>query len=268
MFAWRSTPDRLTLLTAALLLIVAGAAWGSVIVQATAMQGMGDAAMGNTMTMAPSPGLSAAGLVAFAITGLVLMAARMLPSALPMVLLYRTTARGQAARGTAFVPTWVFVVGYLLVWTGFGVLVYLASQLVALAIASDMALADAAPYGVAAVLLVAGAYQFTPLKRACLRTCQSPLGFLMGHWKPGPVGALRMGVEHGIYCAGCCWGLMAVLVVAGAMGLAWVVLIAVVVFVEKLLPRGQWAASVTGVVLIAVGALVALQPGVAMMIRS
>jgi predicted metal-binding membrane protein len=118
------------------------------------------------------------------------------------------------------------------------------------------------------VLLLAGAYQLTPLKRACLRACQSPLAFLLGHWKPGSLGALRMGVEHGLYCCGCCWGLMAVLVVAGAMGLAWVVLIAVVVFVEKLLPRGQWTASVAGVLLIALGALVALQPGVATLIRT
>ena len=267
MFAMRSTPDRLTLLTAVLLLLVAAAAWGSVIVQATAMQPMGGA-MGNTAPLAPSPSLSAGELLAFVVTWLVMMSAMMLPSALPMVLLYRATARGQAARGNALVPTWVFVVGYLLVWAGFGVLVYLARQLVALAVASNMALADAAPYDVAAVLLIAGAYQFTPLKRACLRTCQSPLSFLLGHWTPGPVGALRMGIEHGLYCTGCCWGLMAVLVVAGAMGLAWVVLIAVVVFVEKLLPRGQWAATAAGVLLVALGVVVALQPGVAMLIRA
>jgi predicted metal-binding membrane protein len=265
MFALRSTPDRLTLLTAVLLLLVAGAAWVGVIVQATSG---GGAALGGTMPMAPSPIVSLADLVAFVLAWLVMMAAMMLPSALPMVLLYRGMAQGHAARGQAFVPTWVFVLGYLLVWAGFGVLVYLASQLVALALASSMTLAAAAPYGAAAVLLAAGAYQFTPLKRACLRACQSPLAFLLGHWKPGPGGALRTGVEHGLYCCGCCWGLMAVLVVAGAMGLAWVVLIALAVFVEKLLPRGQWAPRMIGVLLLALGVLVALQPGVALLVRT
>jgi predicted metal-binding membrane protein len=260
MFSLRSGPDRLTLITGGLLLLVAGAAWVGVVRQATSM---GGATMGVTTPMAPSPLVSLADLVAFVLAWQVMMAAMMLPSALPMLLLYRTAARGQA-----FVPTWVFVLGYLLVWAGFGVLVYLASQLVALALASMMALADAAPYGVAVVLLAAGVYQFTPLKRVCLRACQSPLAFLMGHWKPGPVGALRMGWEHGLYCCGCCWGLMAVLVAAGAMGLAWVVLVALAVFVEKLLSRGQWAAWGTGLLLLALGGLVALQPGVAMLVRA
>jgi predicted metal-binding membrane protein len=117
------------------------------------------------------------------------------------------------------------------------------------------------------VLLAAGVYQFTPLKGVCLRACQSPLAFLLGHWKPGLGGALRMGLEHGLYCCGCCWGLMAVLVAAGAMGLVWVVLIALAVFGEKLLPRGQWAARMIGVLLLALGVVVALQPSLAILVR-
>jgi predicted metal-binding membrane protein len=267
MFSLRSTSDWLTLLNGALLLLVAGVAWIGVIVQATSMPAMGGGALGSTMPMAPPPILSLVDLVAFVVAWLVMMAAMMLPSALPMVLLYRTLSRGQAAHGQAFVPTWVFVLGYLLVWAWFGILVYVASQLVALSLASNMTLADAAPYGVAAVLLAAGVYQFTPLKRVCLNTCQSPLAFLLGHWKPGLGGALRMGLEHGLYCCGCCWGLMAVLVAAGAMGLAWVVVIALVVFAEKILARGQWAAWATGSVLLALGVLVALQPDLAMLVR-
>ncbi len=268
MFSLRSPPDWLTLLNGVLLLLVAGAAWVSVVVQATSMRAMSGGSLGSTMPMALSPILSLVDLVAFVVAWLVMMAAMMLPSVLPMVLLYRSMARGQAARGQAFVPTWVFVLGYMLVWAAFGILVYLASQLVTLALASNTTLADAAPYGVAAVLVAAGVYQFTPLKRVCLNTCQSPLAFLLGHWKPGMGGALRMGLEHGLYCCGCCWGLMAVLVAAGAMGLAWVVVIALVVFAEKLLARGQWAAWATGSVLLALGVLVALQPGLAMLVRA
>ena len=268
MFSMRSAPDRLTLFNAALLLGVAGAAWAGVIAQATSMRDMGGAAMASTAPESMQPELAPAGLVTFVLAWLVMMAAMMLPSAAPMILLYRTVARGQAARGKGFVPTWVFVLGYLLVWAGFGVIVYLASQVVTAVLASSMTLVDWTAYAVAAVLLVAGGYQFTPLKRVCLRACQSPLAFLMGHWKPGPVGALRMGLEHGIYCSGCCWGLMAVLVAAGAMGLAWVVLIALAVFVEKLLSRGQWAAWGAGLLLITLGVLVAFQPGIAMLVRA
>src|SRR5215472_4866827 len=269
MFSIRSAPDRLTLVNAALLLVVAGGAWAGVVTQATSMRDMGGgAAMGSLAPAVMPPVLDLAGLGAFVLAWLVMMAAMMLPSAMPMVLLYRTVARGQAAHWRAFVPTWVFVLSYMLVWTGFGVLVYLASQLVTLALASSTTLAAWMPYGVAAVLLIAGSYQFTPLKRACLRACQSPLAFLLRHWQPGPVGALRMGVKHGIYCCSCCWGLMAVLVAAGAMGLAWVVLVALAVFAEKLLSRGQWAAWGTGVLLIALAVLVALQPSVAMLVRA
>jgi predicted metal-binding membrane protein len=268
MFSLRSKLDWLTLLNSTLLLLVAGLAWIGVVVQATSMRAMGGADMGSTMATAPSPTVSVTELVAFVVAWLVMMTAMMLPSALPMILIYRNMARGHAARDNVFVPTWVFVLGYLVVWAGFRVLVYLASQLVALALAGNMTLGDAAPYGIAAVLLIAGVYQFTPLKRACLRTCQSPLAFLLGHWKSGTVGALRLGAEHGIYCCGCCWGLMAVLVVAGAMGLAWVVLIALVVFAEKLLVRGQWAAWTTGSVLLALGVLVALRPGLAILVRA
>jgi predicted metal-binding membrane protein len=265
--AWVPT-DRLTLLNAALLLLVAAVAWVGVVVQATAMPAMGDGAMGDTMPDAAPPLLDPVVALGFVGAWVVMMAAMMLPSALPMVLLYRTAPRGQAARGKGLVPTWVFALGYLLVWAAFGMGVYLASRLVARALASSMTLAEWAPYGVAAVLLAAGAYQFTPLKRVCLRACQHPLGFLMRHWKPGPIGALRMGIEHGAYCAGCCWGLMAVLVVAGAMGLAWVLLIAVIVAAEKLLPRGQWAAWATGGLLLALGVAVVLQPELAMRIRA
>jgi predicted metal-binding membrane protein len=106
---------------------------------------------------------------------------------------------------------------------------------------------------IAAVLVGAGIYQFTPLKNACLRRCRNPADFLVTHWHAGSTGALRLGVEHGAYCVGCCWTLMAVLVLVGAMALAWVAVIALAVAAEKLLPEGQALARVVGIALLAGG---------------
>jgi predicted metal-binding membrane protein len=259
--------DRIGLLTLALLMLVTMAAWGGVIVQAISSTRDGGSSMGAGMSAGMEPLVTPAGLVAFVAAWVVMMAAMMLPSAAPMILLYRAMLRSHAARSNPLASIWIFVGGYLFVWAAFGVVVYLAGQLVGAALRGDARLAEWAPYGVALVLLAAGVYQFTSLKRACLRACQSPLGFLMAHWRPGPWGTCRMGLEHGVYCAGCCWGLMAVLVAAGAMGLAWVLLIAVVVAAEKLLPHGQWAARITGVVLLVLGALVAAQPQIALALR-
>jgi predicted metal-binding membrane protein len=256
--------DRATWLTAVLLLAVTIAAWIGVIQQATAMDVGGG--MADEMTsMAPGGGL--AGLGAYVVAWVVMIAAMMLPAATPMVLLYRTVARGQSAGPPPLAATWVFVLGYLAVWAAFGVMVYVASVAVAGALAMDMTLAALAPYGVALVLIAAGVYQWTPLKEVCLRVCQSPLGFLMTHWRPGYGGALRMGVEHGLYCSGCCWALMAVLVAAGAMGLAWVTLLALVIFAEKLLPGGQGAARLVGGALVVLGLTVAARPEIAMLLR-
>jgi predicted metal-binding membrane protein len=261
---WRQwVSDRVSLVTLGLLLLVTAAAWAGVIVQ-TASMPMDSSTMVAEGVRGMEPLVTPGGLVAYVVAWVIMMAAMMLPSAAPMILLYRTVARGRATHGHPLVPTWLFVLGYLVVWAAFGVPMYLASQAVSAALASDLRLAEWAPYGVALVLLAAGAYQFTPLKQVCLRACQSPLGFLMAHWRPGPCGAFRLGLDHGAYCTGCCWGLMAVLVAAGAMGLAWVLLIALVVAAEKLLPGGQRAAWIAGGVLLALGALIGIQPQLAL----
>jgi predicted metal-binding membrane protein len=113
------------------------------------------------------------------------------------------------------------------------------------------------PLGVVAVLVAAGVYQFTPLKATCLRACQTPADFLVRHWHGGALGPLRLGLDHGLYCLGCCWALMAVLVAAGGMGLAWVALTALIVLVEKLVPRVVWFSRAVGVAFV-VGALVVM----------
>jgi predicted metal-binding membrane protein len=121
-----------------------------------------------------------------------------------------------------------------------------------------MGVMDPGDAAIGAVLVVAGLYQLTPLKTACLKKCRNPLDFLVARWRRGRVGALRLGAEHGAHCVGCCWGLMAVLIVAGAMGLVWVIAIAATVAAEKLLPGGQWLGRLGGLALVAGGIVVAL----------
>jgi predicted metal-binding membrane protein len=158
----------------------------------------------------------------------------------------------------AFAATWLLVAGYLLVWATAGLAAY-ALPIAAADLARRAGVTDGdrwAPLALGGVLVLAGLYQFTPLKYACLRQCQSPLGFIMGHWRGGRMGALRMGVAHGAYCLGCCWALFAVLVATGVMSLAWM-LLTLVVFAEKVLPSGRRASQVVGVALLLLGLLVA-----------
>jgi predicted metal-binding membrane protein len=208
-----------SLVVGAGLLLAAAAAWAALL------------AMGDEMPMG-------FGLWIGAWT--VMMAAMMLPSTSPLVLLY---SRQSTAMSSALLTT-----GYVAVWAGVGLAAY----------AVDMRLPDPDNGVVGAVLIAAGLYQLTPLKSACLRRCRNPVDFLVTHWRNGKGGALRLGVEHGAYCVGCCWALMLVLVVAGAMGLVWVIAIAAAVAVEKLLPAGQWLGRAGGIALMAAGIVVAV----------
>ena len=236
-----------------LLLVVAIAAWVHVLVSP---MGSNDMA-GMEMAMSPSLADGATYVAAWA----VMMTAMMLPSALPMIGLYAATQRSARNAALKALRVATFALMYLGLWALTGVPIYFAS--VALSAISGGILA----YVVAAVLVLAGIFQLTPLKQVCLRHCRSPLGFLFGHWREGWQGGLAMGRAHAIYCLGCCWALMVVLVVAGAMGLPWLLLIAAVVAAEKLLPRGEWIARATGVALMVLGIAVAVRPGLAMALR-
>ena len=157
--------------------------------------------------------------------------------------------------GEAAIPTWVFIAGYLLVWLAAGVVVYALVQ-IGSDIAAQLASVERtlwAPFALGATLVVAGLYQFTPIKRICLTRCRSPFAFVTCYWRDGRLGALRMGLSHGVYCLGCCWALFAVLVAAGVMSIAWMLLLTVVVFMEKVLPSGQYVASLIGLALVALG---------------
>ena len=191
----------------------------------------------------------------FLVTWLVMMVAMMFPSVAPMTLAFASFTR---SRGEGYVPTAVFVLGYLVVWT--------AAGLVPLAVLEAvnqiwMTPPSWLPRAGAAVIIVAGIYQFTPLKDACLRACRSPLGFIMTHnFGGGPAAAVRAGMSHGLYCLGCCWALMAVLAVLGLMNIAWMAVIAAVFFVEKNVRRGELLPRVVGAVCIGAGLAILAWP--------
>lgn len=218
-----------------------------------------DALAGASMSGMSGMGWTWDAFLAFVIAWAVMMAAMMFPSVAPMLLLFQTLATRRKATGSAFVPTWIFAVGYLAVWTVIGVATWVLIQ-VGSDLVSRMSMAGRetwAPLALGAVLVMAGLYQFTPLKGACLRQCQSPVGFVMTHWRDGPQGALRMGFVHGAYCLGCCWALFAVLVGTGVMSLAWMLLLTLAVAAEKLLPLRPCVPQIIGAALLVLGIWVA-----------
>jgi predicted metal-binding membrane protein len=231
---------------------VAALAWVDLLRRAGGMS----AAMGMDAAMPRQMPWSLADLGAAVLMWGVMMIAMMLPSAAPMLLLFATVQRKRGRQGAAATPTSLFAAGYLLVWLAW---IWLAAGLQwilqALFLMTPHLATTSALLG-AAFLLLAGLYQFTPWKDACLVQCQSPLGFLLTRWREGPVGALRMGLQHGAYCVGCCWALMGLLFVGGIMNLLWVAALAAFVLVEKAVARGRWLSRLAGFVLIGWGAYV------------
>ena len=224
-------------------------AWGYLLAGAgmdTSMPGM---------AMAPMAWTTGTALLMFAMWW-VMMIAMMAPSAGPTVLLFSAIGRKQAAVGKPSVAAGFFLTGYLVVWAGFSlvatVLQWALQQLGLMA----MEMKTSSHLLGGSILLAAGLYQFTPVKRACLRHCQTPLLFISSHWKPGAAGALRMGLRHGAYCLGCCWFLMALLFFGGIMNFLWIAGIAIYVAMEKLLPKSQWLSGATGTVLALAGLLI------------
>jgi predicted metal-binding membrane protein len=177
----------------------------------------------------------------------VMMVGMMTPAAAPVVMLFDRVERNQA-HAAAALRTPLFLLGYLLVWDVFSLVATLLQiELIAAGWIDDMGVA-ARGIGTALLLAGAGIYQWLPLKRACLSRCHSPVEFLVQHRRPGRSGALYMGARHGMHCLGCCWALMLLLFVGGVMNLLWVVVIALIVLAEKLVPRG-WLRHVIGVAL-------------------
>jgi len=185
----------------------------------------------------------------------VMMVGMMVPSAAPMALVYAAVARKAERQGTSVAPTFVFVSGYVAVWTLFSLGATLAQWgLEYLSLLSPMMVSSSPVLG-AGLLVAAGAYQLTPAKDACLRHCRAPAHFFAAHWRPGTAGALQLGLAHGAYCLGCCWLLMGLLFFGGVMNLLWIAAITLFVLLEKLLPSGAQAAKVAGAGLVIFGAV-------------
>jgi predicted metal-binding membrane protein len=185
----------------------------------------------------------------------VMMVAMMLPSAAPMLLLYaRVTSEGRSSR-SSLISTSMFTGGYLLAWGGFSVVaVTLQWTLESARLLSPM-LETTNKWLGAGILICAGLWQLTPMKGVCLRHCRTPFGFLANNWREGNRGALLMGLEHGAWCLGCCWALMALLFFGGIMNLYWIVGLAIFVLVEKTFPFGHWVGRIVGLILVGSGVL-------------
>ncbi len=172
----------------------------------------------------------------------VMMIAMMLPSAAPMIFLYARVVRhhkGSHAQAPLMVPTGSFLLGYLLCWLGFSLVATVLQWFLERAgLVHGMLMWSSSHALSATFLFAAGVYQLSPWKNTCLEHCRSPAGYLSSHWRNGRAGALRMGIEHGLYCVGCCWMLMLLLFVGGAMNLVWIAGLATLVLAEKLLPAG------------------------------
>ena len=183
----------------------------------------------------------------------VMMVAMMIPSAVPMVLVFASINRKRQERQDPFVPTWNFLLGYLVSWVGFSVLAtgaqwYLHSRALLCPL-----MISTTPLFSGIVLSLAGIFQFTPLKNTCLKHCQTPFHFIMTEWREGKLGAFLMGWQHGLFCTGCCWALMALLFVVGVMNLVWIAIVSIVVLLEKVAPQSLKLSPIVGFLLMGWG---------------
>jgi predicted metal-binding membrane protein len=211
--------------------------------------------------MDEGPGTDLGGLAWYVGIWVPMMAAMMLPSVAPMVLVFSRVSNDRRDAGRETTPTWVFIAGYLIAWTAYGLVAYGVYR-AAKEIAPELLGWDrAGRYVAGGALLAAGLYELTPLKNTCLRHCRGPMHVVLAGWRSGAGGSLRMGIEHGGYCVGCCWGLMLALFALGVMNLIWMAVIGAVVFAQKVLPFGKGLAPVVAIVFVAVGIWVAVSPG-------
>jgi predicted metal-binding membrane protein len=244
-----SARDRTRLAVLGLLLALAGVAW---VATARRMDGM-----------EAGPGMYPEALGFYVTAWVVMMAAMMFPSVWPTVGLYASMQGGRRERGLTAQAGAVaaFVGGYLLTWTAAGLAGFALLATVRSLGVDGLAWESGGHWVAAAVIGLAAAYELTPLKDACLRRCRSPLGFLVSAWRDGRGGALRMGAEHGAWCVGCCWALMAALFALGLMSLAWMLVVGALIAIEKLVPWRAVAVGGVTAVLLGLGIAVATAPG-------
>ena len=176
----------------------------------------------------------------------VMMLAMMLPTAAPMLLTFASVARNRRRSDRPYVPVAVFAAGYLTVWCLFSVVAAFAQWFLHRIALLSPTMTSSNTLLAGSLLLLAGIFQFTSLKNSCLTRCRSPLEFIMTRWREGWRGALEMGIEHGAFCAGCCWALMALLFVLGVMNILWIAVLTIIVALEKMLPRARWFSRASG----------------------
>jgi len=224
-----------------LLFVLSGIAWWSTVDR---MRGMDD-----------GPGTHLGALSWFLGVWVVMMAAMMFPSVSPTVALYSRMTK----RRTPVAPL-VFTSGYLLTWTSAGLLAFAISDGGRRLLGTELSWDEAGRWVAGGTLIVAAVYQLTPLKNACLTKCRSPLGFLLGSWRDGLWGALKMGARHGAWCVGCCWALMASLFALGVMSIAWMAFAAALIAAEKTLPWGRGVTYGTAAILLVLGVVLIVAP--------
>jgi predicted metal-binding membrane protein len=233
-------PGRITYGLIGSLLVMAGVSWWFTDDRMTGMD----------MGPATDPG----SLWFWFVSWVVMMAAMMFPSIAPMVLMHRRIQLGKRDRGDAATgATALFVSGYLLTWTAAGLVSYVVLWAGHEWSPGFLAWDSAGPYVAGGAILVAGLYQLTPFKDVCLTKCRSPFEFLLTAWRPGRVGGLLMGVEHGAWCVGCCWAMMLALIALGVMSVGWMTFIAALIALEKLLPWKTATNRSIAVVLVVLG---------------
>jgi predicted metal-binding membrane protein len=246
-------PSRLTKTTVWLtLMLLAALAW-IVIFQQTQMI----ASVNEGMAAMEAGPMS---LLLFLPLWVTMMVAMMFPAVAPVVSLFATISTKRRAANQLAAPTWIFLIGYLFVWSLFGIGAYLLSLVVPAIGMMAAGLRVDNPVASGIVLILAGLYQLSPVKQVCLHHCRSPLSVILHGWHDGYSGAFRMGFKHGAYCLGCCSGLMFVLFVVGLMNLVWMVLLTVAIFVEKVFSQGPLISRLIALALVLFGIFTIVMP--------
>ena len=231
------------------LVAISALAWGYMVHEARAMAHTGVCqCAGMRMSGPDTQSWSATTLVPLFLMWAEMMVAMMTPSAAPMILTFATVNRKRREQERPFVPTGIFLLGYLVVWTLFSAIAAVAQCILQSSALMSSMMVSTSPLLGGVLLIAAGVFQWTPLKNACLTHCRSPLSFLMIDWREGRLGAFVMGLKHGAYCTGCCWFLMALLFVAGVMNIWWVAAISILVLLEKVAPKGLHLGRAVGFV--------------------
>lgn len=242
--------ERERLIVFAGLVLITAVCWLYLVDMAGSMGGEMVGGMGDMMMLKP---WTAGYAVMMFVMWAVMMTAMMIPTAVPMVLLYALVWRKRVADGNGFAAIGAFTLGYVIVWSAFSVAATaLQWGMEQAAMLSPMMVATSPIVG-GLIVIAAGIYQLTPYKHACLKRCRSPIMFLTAGWRSGADGALRMGLSHGAYCVGCCWALMALLFVGGVMNLLWIAAITLFVLLEKVVPGGHRVSWISGVGMILFG---------------